>query len=368
MAKALDETLGDRLHAGVLSGPAVSPPSFANEKWRLFVGGHPLPNQASLDAADAVFALLQQVEEQRASIIFLISGGGSAMLESPRNKDISLEDLREANRQLVHCGASIAEVNAVRAAFSRVKGGGLARLAPNTQQITLIVSDTNPGDPQSVASGPTLAPTVNAPDAKEVIERYGLMSTLPPAVRETIESFEKPTPLRNSPVYVLLDNQTALDAAHDKALELGFEVSIAYEIKEQPIEEGVKLLLDRLESQRSTGASCLISGGEFSCPVRGNGRGGRNLETALRGALLLKERNLPAAILSAGTDGIDGNSPAAGAIADHKTIKRAREAGLDPVALLENSDSFSLFERLGDAIVTGLTGTNVRDVRILLRS
>jgi hydroxypyruvate reductase len=365
MAKAVDEILGDRLNGGVLSGPPVSLLQ-VNERWTVFAGGHPLPNRASLDAADSVFALLQQAEQQRALVIFLISGGGSAMLESPQGKQISLEDLREANRQLVHCGASIAEINAVRTAFSRVKGGGLARFAPNTQQITLLVSDTSPGDLQSVASGPTLTPKANGTQAKEVIERYGLTSTLPSTVREAIESFEAPTPLKNSPAYVVLDNQSALDAAHEKAVELGFEVTIADDVSEQSVDEGVRLLVERIESTESRGRVCLISGGEFSCPVRGTCTGGRNLETALRCALLLEERKLPAVMLSAGTDGIDGNSPAAGAIADHTTVARALEAGLDPSELLENSDSFAVFERLGDAIMTGPTGTNVRDLRIVL--
>jgi glycerate-2-kinase len=157
-----------------------------------------------------------------------------------------------------------------------------------------------------------------------------------------------------------MGNWTALEAAHQKALELGFNSSIADDICEQPVQEGCELLLARM----SENTDCLISGGEFSCPVRGDGIGGRNMETVLRCAL--EERNV--VVLSAGTDGIDGNSSAAGAVADPTTISRARNLGLDPAAYLARSDSFTFFEQLQDLIVTGPTGTNVRDVRILLKT
>jgi glycerate 2-kinase len=156
-----------------------------------------------------------------------------------------------------------------------------------------------------------------------------------------------------------LGNWTALEAAHQRALELGFTSRISHEICEQPIQEGCELLLSSMK-----GTDCLISGGEFSCPVRGEGVGGRNLETVLRCAL----KNQPVVILSAGTDGIDGNSSAAGAIADETTIERARNFGLDAADFLARSDSYTFFQRLGDLIVTGPTGTNVRDLRIILTS
>ena len=165
-----------------------------------------------------------------------------------------------------------------------------------------------------------------------------------------------------SPHCVLLDNSTALDAAHQKAQELGFTSAVAHDICEQPIQEGCDLLLRRTFQEN---ADCLISGGEFSCPVRGNGLGGRNLETVLRCAIGLE--NDPAVVLSAGTDGIDGNSPAAGAIADQTTLARAKNLNLDPADFLARSDSYHFFEKLQDVIVTGPTGTNVRDLRILIR-
>lgn len=344
MALGLDDALGDKLSAPV----AVSS------------GGHPLPNQASLASARAAFDLLDRANNEQATVLFLISGGGSAMIEWPISDEISLDDLRSANRTLVSCGASIAEINSVRRAFSAVKGGGLARRAPHARMFTLIVSDTNPGDEASVASGPTLNPPGDSPKAIDVVEHHHLESLLPESIMKAVRAQQSPNPVTGS-CEVLLDNQTALDAAAQKARELGFECSTLDHIREQPIEEGCKLLLE------NTRDACTISGGEFSCPVRGDGRGGRNLETALRCAININTHS-HLVVLSAGTDGIDGNSSAAGAIADETTLQRARNLNLDPQQYLACSDSYTFFEQLNDLIVTGPTGTNVRDLRIVLRS
>ncbi len=320
MALGVEDALGDQLTRGVISAPTLS--ATLSQPWEIFEGGHPLPNEASLEAAEAAFNLLDWANDVRGVVICLVSGGGSAMFEYPKHPGMSLDDLRRENQTLISSGASISEVNAVRRTFSAVKGGGLVRHAPEARFVTLIVSDTNRGDEANVASGPTLP--------------------------------------SNSPYRVLLGNWTALDAAYQKASELGFTPAVAHDICEQPIQEGCDLLL---ASHGNT--DCLISGGEFSCPVRGDGRGGRNLETVLRLAMGLKEE---AVVFSAGTDGVDGNSPAAGAIADQTTVARARSLGLDPADFLARSDSYTFFEKLGDLIVTGPTGTNVRDLRFFITS
>jgi hydroxypyruvate reductase len=355
MARGLAETLGDKLTAPVL----------------IAAGGHPLPDEKSLAAAQAAFVLLDRANAEAATVVFLISGGGSAMIEWPVSTDISLAELQSANQTLISCGASIAEVNAVRRAFSAVKGGALARRAPHAKTFTLIVSDTNPGDEGSVASGPTLNPPADAPKAIDVVEHYQLASVLPESIMQAVRR-TKPTPRPvNGSHLVLLDNQTAVKAAWLKAFDLVTLNSMALDICEQEIQEGCDLLLARLMRRPKNATLCLVSGGEFSCPVRGAGRGGRNLETVLRCAIGLAEESGKGphlVVLSAGTDGIDGNSPAAGAIADETTIQRARQLGLDPQQYLSESDSYSFFERLNQLVVTGPTGTNVRDLRILLRS
>ena len=377
MAVALEDVLGERLFEGVISAPAgnVGGRNLSN-RWWCFAGGHPLPNEASLAAAAAAFALLDRANQERALVIFLISGGGSAMLEAPFSEGITREDLRSANQTLVSCGASISEINAVRRAFSAVKGGRLAMCAPNSPQVTLIVSDVPCGEEHNVASGPTLRPPRDAPSATEVVARYGLRSLMPSSIMlaiERSETSEPSTPI-DHPYFVLLDSDTAQEAASTAARRSGLTVEIARDISDEPIEAGVEKLLTRLgELKRSVPpiaeGFCLVSGGEFACPVRGVGLGGRNLETALRLAIAAEENRAwvgEFVALCAGTDGIDGNSPAAGAIVDSTTIERARRIGLDPADFLVRSDSYSFFIALGDALTTGATGTNVRDLRILL--
>jgi hydroxypyruvate reductase len=387
MAAALDETLGDALTGGVISAPPVQ--VRLSDRWQFFAGGHPLPNEASLAAAHASFALLRKADEEKALVIFLISGGGSAMLEWPRGRSsdasVTLAELQEANRALVSCGASITEINTVRRAFSAVKGGGLSAQAPCAAQITLIISDTAADEPHNVASGPTFTSMPESLDAVSIVNRYALASRLPASIlrliRETCGAPHSSAPdagLRRS--HVLLDNDSALAAAVAHARALNFTVEIASDVCEQPIEAGVNLLVSRLIELRrraklnNDGRSvCLISGGEFSCPVRGEGIGGRNTETALRGAIVLATSETRAALggarvslLSAGTDGIDGNSPAAGAISDEQTIERARALKLDARKFLAASDAYTFFAALDDAVMTGATGTNVRDLRLLL--
>jgi len=367
MAVALEETLGSQIKQGILTSTDQSLQLQPN-KWQRFAGGHPLPTEESLAAAKAAFQILEKANAERGVVIFAVSGGGSAMIEWPAYPDIELGDLQLANRLLVSCGATISEINSVRRRFSAVKGGKLAIRAANAQLVTLIISDTNPGDEASVASGPSLLPNSDSPSASEIVKKYQLDDQLPASIFRAIQQPSQPiTRSGTSPShFVIADNKTAIDAALTKAVALGFRTLVAEDISEQPIAEGCDQLLRRISSEESP--ACLISGGEFSCPVRGDGRGGRNLETALRCAIQLDQSTVSqhTVVLSAGTDGVDGNSPAAGAFADETTLTRARALGLDAADFLARSDSYSFFEKLGDAIITGPTGTNVRDLRIVL--
>lgn len=381
MASALDERLGPALAGGVLSAPRFD--FKLSERWRVYEGGHPLPNAESVEAARAAFELLRAADDPSSLVIFLVSGGGSAMLELPRDARLTLEDLRETNRVLVTCGAPIEEVNAVRRALSAVKGGGLASHASRAAQATLVVSDVATGRAYDVASGPTLAAPADAPRVAETIARYGLASKLPAPVLRALEEARAQSPAQppleaQRTFQVLLDNAGACEAAVRAARARGFAVEYARDVVEQHVEEGSAELVSRLftlYARESARGVCLVSGGEFSCPVRGGGTGGRNAETALRVAFEFEKvsavrdaRRVPTHVvaLCAGTDGIDGNSHAAGALADETTTARARAQGLDARKFLDESDAHTLFHRLGDAIITGPTGTNVRDVRILL--
>jgi hydroxypyruvate reductase len=376
MAAGLNQVLGSRLSAGILCSREVGTKnSGLGAVWQAFAGGHPEPNEASLAAARACFQLLATADKVGALVIFLISGGGSAMIELPVRDEISLSDLQAANRLLVSCGASISEINAVRRAFSAVKGGKLAARAPNCLQLTLIVSDVPKGEEYNVASGPSLAPRYSSFDAGDVIEHYQLRRELPPSVVRAIDQRESPLPVSasRSEHLVILSNDDACLAAATAARRYGVAAAIAAEISDQPIEEGCIKLSERLDALGNQAPDnptvCLISGGEFGCPAKGGGVGGRNLETALRLALLSSAPNSDHGrfvALCAGTDGIDGNSPAAGAIVDDTTLERGRAMDLSAERFLGQSDSYSFFGALGDAITTGPTGTNVRDLRILL--
>ena len=371
MSYAIENVFGDRFLKGVLSG------SRRRFGWEYFDGGHPLPNEDSLAAAKAAIHLLEAADHENSLIVFLISGGGSAMFEMPINDEITLADLRVTHKILVGCGASIGEVNAARRAFSAVKGGRLASFAPKSRQLTLIVSDVPKVEEHNVASGPTWPPPAGAPSAAEVVARYELEDRLPASIRRAIANdapalIERQNDRHNH--FVLLDNESALEAAANAARARGFVTEIAHDIADDPIEVGGEKLLTRLinlQNENPASSVCLISGGEFACPVRGDGVGGRNSETALRLAIAVDkdhDRYGEFVALCAGTDGVDGNSLAAGAIADSGTIERARGMLREPFNFLDKSDSASLFIALEDEIETGLTGTNVRDLRILLRS
>jgi len=372
MAIALDEIVGEKISGAVLAGPHQrSPTRQLPLRWQVFGAGHPVPNEASVLAAKAAGELLDRANLELALVIFLVSGGGSAMFEAPVSEQISLADLQAANHVLVNSGAAISEVNSVRRAFSAVKGGKLAARALQCDQFTLVISDVPSGQDQTVAAGPTVSPSSTAPDARDVVENYKLSSALPRSILQAIETQPRREVVSDHlrEYFLLLDNSDALNAAAKAAERRGMFAEIDWEISDQPIAEGCEQLLARLiklRADHSDGPVCLISGGEFSCPVRGEGLGGRNLETALRLANIATSSDLRQFVaLCAGTDGIDGNSPAAGALVDHTTVQRAQAIGLHIEDFLARSDSYSFFVALGDVIASGPTETNVRDVRLL---
>jgi hydroxypyruvate reductase len=272
----------------------------------------------------------------------------------------------------------------VRRVFSSVKGGGLSARAGRAAQISLIISDTKQDEPHNVASGPTFPFAHESHQPSEIVKRYGLAARLPGSILRAVNQPHRPhaetdrvAALRRH--HVLLDNERALARAAEVAAALGFTVEIARDVSEQAVAEGAALLVSRLfDLRRREGGRpvCLISGGEFSCPVRGAGVGGRNAETILRCAFEIEAQAARSSsgattagrvvALSAGTDGIDGNSPAAGALCDDATLARARALSLDAQKFLEASDAHTFFAALGDAVTTGATGTNVRDLRLLL--
>jgi glycerate 2-kinase len=374
MGYAMEGMLGDRIKNGVL---VTDRRSRAKVKSEVMVGGHPIPTQGSLDGARRLIELARSATDTTL-VIFLISGGGSALVELPTFPDVTLEDLREMNRVLVTCGASIREINTIRKHLSAVKGGRLGSMVNGARVIALFVSDVNSGDLRSIASNPALPEDLKSRDFFDVLEKHALMDRLPESIAKAIKAGlvtddDAISPSQPVEALLLSDNSTALHAAGEAARELGFRTIIYEDLAEGKYQHISAELFERLfdEQRRSPNEPvCLISGGEVSCPVSGDGLGGRNQEFVLYSAATLARSGItqPTAVLSCGTDGIDGNSLAAGAVADERTVSKGLEQGINAADYLERNDSHSFFVRAGGVVFTGPTGNNVRDVRLLLSS
>lgn len=368
MVNSLEMQAGNRFQGIVAS--SVDPASQARG-FRYFRGGHPTPNQESIRAAEA---MLKSLSAQNGSslVIFMLSGGGSSIVEKPVDNEISLEDLIATYRVLVLSGAPIAEINTVRKHLSAIKGGRLALAASSAQQVTLMVSDVPDNTPDALASGPTLPDSTTVADCYAVVEKYGMLEQFPHCVRElfqrqALEETPKSDDLafHRARWWPLLSNATLLEAAEAEAQRDGFSVQVDNSCDDWDYARAADYLLERLRQMRQKAERvCLISGGEVTVKVTNGGAGGRNQQFALACAARMSSEAIT--VLSAGTDGIDGNSPAAGAIVDGRTLERAKARGLDANAHLEGFNAYPFFQSLGDAITTGPTGNNLRDLRILL--
>jgi glycerate 2-kinase len=359
----------------VLRGVVTAPvgPLEKSPGLKYFVGGHPIPNEQSWKAAEAILELLKECDEKTV-VFFLVSGGGSALMELPLDPAQTLEDLQSLYRVLVTCGAPIEAMNTVRKHVSAVKGGRLAMAAGAATKITLAISDVPAGKESALASGPTLADPSTIGDFERVVAEYELNAKIPGALRKWIAEGRMPeTPkegevaLTNAHFSLLLGMDDLFHPAHHAAESRGFIACCDNTTDDWPVEKAAEYLLEQLEHFRKMHRGhrvALIADGEVSSPVKGKGVGGRNAAFVLACVKKIAGRDI--GVLSAGTDGIDGNSPAAGAVADGETFERAREVGLNPTHMMRTSDAYIFFARLGDAIVTGPTGNNLRDLRVLI--
>jgi glycerate 2-kinase len=369
MAEALTQQVGESSLEGIVASSVE--PSAQVRGFRYFRGGHPTPNAESIHAAHAIRKALD-AQTAASLVIFMISGGGSSIVEKPIDDEISLDDLIATYRALVHSGAPIAEINAIRKHLSAVKGGRLAQAAFPAQQVSLLVSDVPDNTPDALASGPTMPDSTSAEDCYRIAEKHGLLPQLPPS---TCELFERraleETPKSDDQAFyrsrwwTILSNQTAVEQARAAAERAGFDVHVDNSCDDWDYERAADYLLKRLrELRKESERVCLISGGEVTVKVTNGGIGGRNQQFALACAEKIAAENIT--VLSAGTDGVDGNSPAAGAVVDGTTSGRAQAKGLNVSAALRKFDAYPFFEALGDAIETGPTGNNLRDLRVLL--
>jgi glycerate 2-kinase len=374
MAAELLRLAGDEAQRmeGVVAGVGVKG---LPGRMQIFESGHPSPNQASLQAASAILHLLDSATE-RDLVIFLVSGGGSSLVEQMLRPEISLEEIAATHKALVECGAPIAAINAVRKHLSAVKGGRLAAAAAPAEQLTLFVSDVPAGELDALASGPTVPDRSTVADVRRITAEYGLAARLPANVVELLladELAETPKPgdavFGRSQWTVLLDSASLEAAAAAHAETLGWTVTIDHTCDDWSADDAAGYLVRRLVSLKAADPKarvCLLSAGEVTVriPAGATGRGGRNQHFAL--LCCQKIAGLNSVILSAGSDGVDGNSPAAGAVVDGTTLARATLLGYAVEKALAEFDSYGLLSQLGDALVIGPTGNNLRDLRVLL--
>lgn len=369
MAEILGRQVGTTV-TGIVADPNRHP--YQLPGYRYFAGGHPQPNEESVRGAEAILKTLGALNPQSLAI-FLVSGGGSAAVEKPADSEISLPDLVATYKALVNSGAPIAQINAVRKHLSAVKGGRMAQAAQGAQQVSILVSDVPENALDSLSSGPTMPDSSTVEDCYRIVHEHNMLPDFPASVRELFERRaleETPKPdnaaFLRSRWWKVLSNETAEKAAAAAAAKHGFAVEIDHSCDDWDYARGADYLLDRLRTlRRGVAKACLVSGGEVTVKVPSNaGSGGRNQHFALYCAQKIAGENITA--LSAGTDGIDGVSPAAGAVADGTTLERAQKEGLDAAAHFNGFNAFPLFDKLGDSIQTGPTGNNVRDLRVLM--
>jgi len=371
MARAAEDALGERVASGfvVVKDGYTAPLA----RVRLAEAGHPVPDARGLAASARLLELARDAGED-VLVLFLVSGGGSALTPAPA-PPVTLAEKREVTRLLLAAGAPIGELNAVRKHLSRFKGGQLARAAWPARVLTLALSDVI-GDPLDViASGPTAPDPTTFRDALDVLRARGLGARAPASVRERLEAGRRgaleETPKPGDRVFervenvVVGNNALVTDAALAAADRLGYRAELLTRALEGEARQVARDLVAR--ARRLPPRACLIAGGETTVTVRGRGRGGRCQELALAAALELSPDE-PLTVLAAGTDGTDGPTDAAGAIVDAGTVGRARAAGADPRRALDDNDAHPLLATSGDLLVTGPTNTNLLDLYVVLRS
>jgi glycerate 2-kinase len=376
MAQAVERMLGSKIARGVITtkyGHGL--PLRVTE---VIESGHPLPDRNGLEGARKIRDLLRETGSEDL-VIFVLSGGGSALLPLPVD-GITLAEKQEATQLLLDCGAEIREINTVRKHISQIKGGWLARWAHPSTVIAFLLSDVV-GDPLDViGSGPTVPDPSTFEDTWEILRKYDLIRKIAPSIRHHLQSGREgkveETPKPGDPAFEKVENILvgsnilALGAADQRARFLGFNTLILSSSVVGETREAAKFHTAIAKEIVTTShplhrPACILSGGETTVTLKGHGLGGRNQEFALAAALEIDGLE-NVVILSGGTDGTDGPTDAAGAVADHTTVRRAMAMGMEPKNHLEENNAYPFFQNLGDLLMTGPTRTNVMDVRILL--
>ena len=378
MAQELEKILKDHITTGIITVLKGTEHEFQTSSIEVIGASHPIPDNEGVKGCERIFNLLKDGEKEDL-VIALISGGGSALLPFPAD-NIKLEEIQKVTSLLLKSGANIGEVNTVRKHLSQIKGGQLAKVAYPATVVSLIISDVV-GDPlDAIASGPTAPDTTTFKEADILLKKYNLLKDLPETVlnriRKGVENIIPETPKPEDPIFkqvynvIVANNAQACEAAAKKAKDEGLN-AIIWTTKMQGEARIMGSTIGKaarektINSQTFSPPYVLIFGGETTVTVKGKGLGGRNQELALAASREIQDLN-GVAIVSCGTDGIDGPTDAAGAIVDGKTVEKALEKSLNPDSYLENNDAYNFFKNLEDLLKTGPTKTNVTDVVILI--
>jgi hydroxypyruvate reductase len=376
MAQTLEAVMGEAIRGGIVN--VKDGHSLPLKVVQVREASHPVPNQAGVEGTREIIELLKETGE-RDLVLCWISGGGSALLPHPA-EGLTLQDKQQVTRLLLECGATIHEINAIRKHLSGVKGGRLARLAYPSTLVSLILSDVIGDDLDSIASGPTVPDRNTFDDCLAILNRYELEEQVPENVRAVLEKgaagILAETPKEGDPAFertqnvIIGSNALAVSAAREKAEELGYTSLVLSTLIEGETKEVAKVHAAVAKEIRLSGnpippPACVISGGETTVTIRGKGLGGRNQEFVLASAIEIDGFH-GVVMLSAGTDGTDGPTDAAGAIADGNTVKEAQEKGLGAEQFLRENDSYTYFSQLDRLLITGPTHTNVMDLRLIL--
>ena len=378
MAKALEDLLEERIAKGVLV--VKEGHGLPLKKVKICEGGHPVPDEGGIRGTEEILSLAKEAGANDL-VICLISGGGSALLIAPP-EGVSLKDKQEATKLLLACGANIHELNTVRKHLSRSKGGRLAGASHPAAVISLILSDVVGDDLDVIGSGPTVPDSSTFHDTQQILKGYGIWDDLAISIRNHIERGvsgeiddtpkSDDTAFQRCSTVLVGTNLQAMLAASKKAASLGYQPVILSTKLEGEAREVAKVQTAIAKEVASSGnpiapPACLLFGGETTVTLQGDGKGGRNQEYALAAAMALETQTHDRiVVLSGGTDGTDGPTDAAGAIADGATVSRARQKGLDPKEFLRRNDSYNFFRQLDDLIITGPTRTNVMDIYMFL--
>jgi glycerate 2-kinase len=373
MARAIERVLGKRIISGFVN---VNKATATLRRIELQECGHPIPDARGAQGARHIRQIAQDAGPGDI-LICLISGGASALLPLPA-PPITLKQKQQTTQLLLNCGADIHELNCIRKHISLLKGGQLARLAYPATVLTLILSDVIGDDLDVIGSGPTVPDHSTFAGARAILEKYGIQNKVPREVRDRLNANAPETPKPSDKIFervqnlIVGSNRLAVDAAAREARMLGYRTLLLSTFIEGETRDVARVHAAIAKEVRASGQpikppACIISGGETTVTVRGKGQGGRNQEFALAAAIdIAYLKNV--VILSAGTDGIDGPTDAAGAFADGTTISQAEALDMDANKFLSNNDSYHFFDPLGTLIKTGPTGTNVADIRLILIS